>query len=113
MGNLFICNVGDKEAKKMLDKFPDTLTMSFSGYVRQGCGTKDHSCSGGGTVNIYTSLYNYLTVLSNSRFTNISTGPVTPNTILKVNYSASSSDKGSHQGTSNSDASLTIRLERR
>ncbi len=111
--NLYRCNTGDKKAKEMIEKFPDTLTMSFSGLVRQGCGTKDHGCSGSGSINIYTSIYNYLTVVSNTRFTNISTGPVTPNTMLVANYTASSSDKGSHQGTSNSDAALTIRLERR
>lgn len=114
MGNLYLCTGGgDKEAEEIVAGFPETITMTFNGYVRQGCNSQDHSCSGGGSVNIYTAIYNYLTVLNNSRFTNISTGPVAPNTMLTANYSASSSCKGGNQGNNNSDASLQIRLERR
>lgn len=112
MGNLYRCD-GNKEAEDMIKKFPSTLTMSFTGNAKQGCGTGGHGCSGSGSVNIYTAIYNYLTVISNARFSGISTGYVNPNTMLTATYTASSHDKGNHEGTSDSNAALTIRLERR
>lgn len=89
---------------------PESITLTFNGYCRQGCGNQSHACSGGGTINIYTSEYNYLTVVSNSRFSGITTGAVEPYTMLTARYSASSQFySGSNY---NSDASLTITLSK-
>lgn len=89
---------------------PESITLTFNGYCRQGCGCQSHACGGGGTISIYTSEYDYLTVVSNSGFSGITTGAVEPYTMLTASYSASSQFyNGSNH---NSDASLTITLSK-
>ena len=89
---------------------PESITLTFNGYCRQGCGAQSHACGGGGTISIYTSEYNYLTVVSNSGFSDITTGAVEPYTMITASYSASSQFyNGSNH---NSDASLTITLSK-
>lgn len=103
--------VDDKQFANLGD-FPDTLTLKFDCTARQGCGTAGHGCSASGSIKIFTSIYNYITVNENKKFNGISTGPCSPFTTLTATYNSTSSDKGNHDGINIDPASLVVTLSR-
>lgn len=92
------------------DKFPSTLTLTYNCTATIGCGCEGHGCSASGSVQIFTSIYNYVTVKSNTGFSGIGTGKVTPFSTIKCSCSASSSYTS---GVKRSPASLTITLSKK